>query len=68
MNDEPGQRNSHYHRYLVDFMSFYHEYRYDKNKLFDKEDLNRIVPDDIKIWMQHKSFGRTGPIPAGNLF
>ena len=51
---DPGQYNKRYHRYLVEFMGFKDGVFYDKMQEFTEDELNAIVPDDIKKWMQKR--------------
>ena len=60
---KPGDHNKNYHRYLIDFMSFKLGVEHDKNETFCEEELNGIVPDDIKRWMQSRVFG----VPDGGV-
>ena len=54
---DPGQYNKRYHRYLIQFMSFRDAVQYDNMQMFSEDELNTVVPGEIKKWMQFKVFG-----------
>jgi hypothetical protein len=49
--------NKVYHPYLVDFMSFKDNYKYDKNHHFSNEELLNIAPDEVLAWMRNRTLG-----------
>jgi hypothetical protein len=54
-------QNDHYQRYMVAFMSYLHNVRYDSDTIFQQGDLATITPDDVRRWMCFKAFGTDEP-------
>ena len=52
-----GEYNQVYHRYLLDLMTFLTSIEYDKKHMFSEDELNAIVPLDLKRWFFYKVFG-----------
>jgi hypothetical protein len=53
-----------YQSSLVDFMSFHHQTKYEKDTLFSDDVLGQLMPKDMYKWLCIKAFGIANPAPT----